>query len=106
MSSSELPADAASSLPVEMIGGGCLNASCNPKYYTEPCSHIPSWKRIRSKKGFNHFSCELCGLRWRTLTMKKRVQLFIANDIHHLLLNNNNSEKEKMNTKRRINTAG
>jgi DNA-directed RNA polymerase subunit RPC12/RpoP len=46
----------------------------------EPCAHISSWRRIRAKKGYNHFTCEYCGSRWRIMTMKKRYQLYSEKD--------------------------
>eukprot|EP00906_Rhabdomonas_costata_P019178 RCo027969 len=30
-----------------------------------PCPHNRSWKRLRVKKGLNHFLCTQCGARWK-----------------------------------------
>jgi hypothetical protein len=67
------------------------NTTCNTEHAIEPCTHVPSWRRIRSKKGYNHFGCELCGLRWRIMTMKKRLQLFMEKENHLNNCNQNNN---------------
>lgn len=53
------------SFPAGPVNGGGPSLARLPPAAYFPCYHLSSWKRIRAKKGVNHFVCCLCGVRWK-----------------------------------------
>eukprot|EP00906_Rhabdomonas_costata_P011104 RCo015655 len=39
------------------------------------CQHYMAWRILRSKRGYIHYACGECGIRWRVMTAKRRLAL-------------------------------